>query len=141
MTMERSEIVKKLWELAQHCHDDDGNLYLFGSYIAHSDYHPPDTWIFQPGDPIWINNREGIISQLIGENMNNESRSKIAVIFDGTDSERFFTTKEILTKENSDSFLVSPMFLPSVDKQEQVKQEQVLARRTDPNKEVRALRV
>ncbi|MBP0021960.1 MAG: hypothetical protein J7647_30935 [Cyanobacteria bacterium SBLK] len=106
MTMERSEIVKKLWYVAQQCLDDDGNVNLFEKYVAHSTCSPPDTWILQPGDPIWIDNREGIISRLIAENMNDESRSKITVIFDGTYSERIFKTKKILTKENSDSFVV-----------------------------------
>ncbi|MEM9540950.1 MAG: hypothetical protein AAGA60_15785 [Cyanobacteria bacterium P01_E01_bin.42] len=128
--MEQSEIVKNLWSVAKHCHEEDGNLELFDRYIAHAAGSSSDSWIFQPGDSITIGNnaddlRDGIISQLISEDMNQEARSEISVIFAGTYKEQIFKTKEILTKENSDRFLVI-----------QGKNE-VFVRRNDPNEEVR----
>ncbi|MEM9540952.1 MAG: hypothetical protein AAGA60_15795 [Cyanobacteria bacterium P01_E01_bin.42] len=99
-TMESKDLIEDLWRLSQYCDPDDlERLKGYGETRACSD---SDSWIFQPGDPIRIGERKGIISELIADDMNQEARSRICVIFDGTYKEEVFLTNEPLTKENID---------------------------------------
>jgi hypothetical protein len=101
--MERKDLIKNLWHLSQYC--DSNDLKRFTGYIECNGCSSSENWILEPGERIRVGEREGIISQLIADNMNEEVRSKVFVTF-GLYNEETFLTEEPLTKENCDSFLV-----------------------------------